>query len=78
MWGASVESIVIMFGTARDLTDIIIGANFVSIRLTVSELKSKLEPPIGNRNGLYHCVLALSRCNVIYFVCTTLDVVTEK
>ena len=50
--GAPVQPIVMIFGTARDLTDVINRANLCIDLFRVSDLEvSKLGPPIGNRNG---------------------------
>ena len=57
--GAPVQPIVMIFGTARDLADIINPAKFCFDQFRGFGLRKGQSwgPPMGNRNGRYHCVL---------------------
>ena len=59
MFGRPMQPIVMIFCTARDLADVINPAKFCFDWFRGFGLSKgqSLGPPIGNRNGPYHCVL---------------------
>ena len=71
--GVPVQPIVMIFGTVRDLTDVINRVKVVSIGFKGFGLRKgqSLGLPIGNRNGAYHalCVALMYTHTMIYFTC---------
>ena len=57
--GAPVQPIIMNFGAAQDIDDVINRAKFFFDRFKGFGLRKGQiwEPPVGNRNGPHHCVL---------------------